>query len=196
MQRHRDPYPEEFRRKLIDLVRAGRTAAMRDPLVLDFAAPSASLNPQSVDFDLDGDGKTESVRMPPAGSALLFDDRNHNGRLDDGSELFGPQSGDGFGELAELDSDGNGWVDGGDRAFADLKLWQLADDGASRVRSLADAGIGALATASAATPFTLKEDGASIGQMRASSVWLGETSGAGTVREIEVAVTKPATKSG
>ncbi|HTY99486.1 MAG TPA: hypothetical protein VMB75_06605 [Rhodocyclaceae bacterium] len=171
------------------------TAAMCDPLVLDLAPPTAGLGAQSVDFDLDGDGKTESVRLPPAGSALLFDDRNHNGRADDGSELFGPQSGDGFAELGRLDSDGNGWIDSGDAAFADLKLWQLSDQGAPSVRSLADTGIGALAIGSAATPFTLKENGAGIGQMRASSVWLGETTGAGTVREIDLAVAKPETSS-
>jgi hypothetical protein len=168
-----------------------QTVAMLDPLVLDLIAPAAGLNPQSVDFDLDSDGTTESMRMPSTGSALLFNDRNHNGRADNGSELFGATSGDGFAELAKLDGDGNGWIDGGDTAFADIQLWELSDDGTSRVRSLADAGIGALATENVATPFTLKEDGESIGRMRASSVWLGETTGAGTVREIDLAVTKP-----
>jgi len=167
-----------------------RSVAMLDPLVVDLIAPAAGLNPQSVDFDLDSDGTAESMRMPSAGSALLFNDRNHNGRADNGSELFGATSGDGFAELAQLDGDGNGWIDGGDTAFADLKVWDLAGDGTSRVRSLADAGVGALATENVATPFTLKEDGASVGQMRASSVWLGETAGAGTVREVDLAVAK------
>jgi hypothetical protein len=172
------------------------TAAMRDPLVVDLAPPSAGAPSQTISFDLDGDGKAESVHLPPAGSAILFDDLNHNGRPDDGSELFGPRSGDGFGELAKLDSDGNGWIDGGDKAFADLKLWEPSDGGGGRVRTLADAGIGALATASAATPFTLKEDGTSVGQMRASGLWLGETAGAGTVREIDLAVAPAGAKMG
>jgi hypothetical protein len=50
-------------------------------------------------------------------SAHLAIDANNNGRIDDGSELFGPTSGDGFGELAALDDDGNGWVDESDAAY-------------------------------------------------------------------------------
>ena len=161
----------------------------RDPLMLDFAEPGNGLGKNSVDFDLDADGITERMRMPAGNTAVLFLDRNKNGRADDGTELFGPQSGDGFADLAKLDSDGNGWVDGGDAAYADLKLWQLTADNHDLVRSLAEAGVGALATQNAATPFTIKEDGEAIGQVRASSVWLGETGGAGLVRQVDVATT-------
>ncbi len=168
--------------------------AFRDPLMLDFAEPLAALNRQNVDFDLDNDGATESMRMPAGNAAVLFHDRNRNGVADNGSELFGPQSGNGFAELAQLDGDGNGWIDEGDAAYADLKLWQLSDDGESRVRSLVEAEIGALATQSEETPFTLKEDGESVGQVRASSIWLGEKSGAGIVRQVDVATTPHATQ--
>lgn len=170
-------------------------ASFRDPLMLDFAEPGSGLGPHSVDFDLDADGIVERMRMPGSDTAVLFLDRNKNGRPDDGTELFGPQSGDGFADLAKLDSDGNGWVDGGDEAYADLKLWQLTADSQARVRSLAEAGVGALATQNAATPFTIKENGVAIGQVRASSVWLGEAGGAGLVRQVDVAATPKATKS-
>ncbi|OHC64304.1 MAG: hypothetical protein A2045_02655 [Rhodocyclales bacterium GWA2_65_20] len=168
-------------------------AEFKDPLAVDFGAPRNALG--SVAFDLDCDGKTENLRLPAGDAAMLFCDRNHNGTADDGSELFGPQSGDGFGELARLDGDGNGWIDGGDAAYADLMLWQIANDGANSVRSLAAAGIGALATASTATPFTLKENGATVGQVRSSSVWLGEKEGAGIVRQIDVGVMPKRTQS-
>ncbi len=164
-------------------------AAFKDPLVIDFGEPTTALGKQGVEFDIDSDGKTENLRLPTDGSGVLFVDRNHNGKADNGSELFGPQTGNGFGELGQLDGDGNGWIDGGDAAYADLMLWQLSDKGESSYRSLADAGIGALATASAETQFTLKEDGEAVGQVRASSVWLGEKSGAGLVRQIDVAST-------
>lgn len=170
-------------------------ASFRDPLVLDFGAPGTKLNDHAADFDLDMDGKAESMRMPADGSAVLFYDRNHNGVADNGSELFGPRTGSGFGELAKLDGDGNGWIDEGDAAYEDLMLWHLSSDGQSRYESLADAEIGALATLSAETPFTLKEHGESVGQVRASSVWLGEHSGAGIVRQIDVATT-PKEKAG
>ncbi|MCX7175000.1 MAG: hypothetical protein NT159_13990 [Proteobacteria bacterium] len=170
-------------------------AQFKDPLALDFGEPTTHLSAGGVDFDINSDGKTENLRLPTGNSAVLFNDRNHNGKADDGSELFGPQSGNGFSELAKLDGDGNGWIDSGDAAYADLKLWQLADDGTSSVKSLADVGIGALATASAQTPFTIKENGQAVAQVRASGVWLGEHSGAGVVRQIDVGVTPAETPS-
>lgn len=169
----------------------GLSAGFRDPLVVDLASPENAANWQTIEFDLDADGKTEDVRMPGGDTAILFRDINHNGRADDGSELFGPRTNDGFSELAALDIDGNGWIDDGDAAFADLMLWQIGegegDEG--RTRSLAAAGIGALSTASAETPFTLKADGETEGQMRSSGVWLGEEGGAGSVRQIDFATT-------
>ncbi|MDK9725179.1 MAG: hypothetical protein OEL88_09820 [Sterolibacteriaceae bacterium MAG5] len=171
------------------------TGSFRDPLVLDFGEPGTRLNEHSVDFDLDSDGQVESMRMPAGNSAVLFHDINGNGIADNGSELFGPATGNGFGELAKLDSDGNGWIDEGDAAYDDLMLWHFSDDGQSSYESLEDAEIGALATLSAETPFTLKEDGEAVGQVRASSVWLGEHSGAGIVRQIDVATTPKETAS-
>lgn len=159
---------------------------LRDPLVLDRGAPVGKLGEHEVSFDLDADGKTESMRMPTETSALIFIDRNRNGRADNGSELFGPQSGDGFADLAKLDSDGNHWIDSADAAYADLKLWSVDSEGQEHVETLAAAGIGALSTRSEATPFTIKENGQVIGQVRGSSVWLGEESGAGIVRQIDV----------
>lgn len=170
-------------------------ASFHDPLVLDFGRPGTKLNEHSVDFDLDMDGQVESMRMPAGGSAVLFHDINGNGIADNGGELFGPLTGSGFGELAKLDSDGNGWIDEADAAYDDLMLWHFSDDGQSSYESLEDAEIGALATLSADTPFTLKENGEGVGQMRASSVWLGEHSGGGIVRQIDVATTPKETQS-
>lgn len=160
-----------------------------DPLMLDFGAPQASLNGGAVSFDLNSDGALESMRMPDSSSSLLFYDRNHNGVADNGSELFGPQSGDGFAELARLDSDGNGWIDSADPAFASLSLWGSQGEGKTRVQSLAQAGVGALATSKVDTPFTLKDRGETVGQMRAGSVWLGESGGAGSIRQVDLATT-------
>lgn len=173
----------------------GLSAGFRDPLVVDLASPENAANWQTIKFDLDADGKTEDVRMPGGDTAILFRDINHNGRADDGSELFGPRTNDGFSELAALDSDGNGWIDDGDAAFADLMLWQVGEGDEGSTRSLAAAGIGALSTASAATSFTLKTDGETEGQMRSSGVWLGEEGGAGSVRQIDFATTSGETRT-
>ena len=165
-----------------------------DPLVVDCAAPLAALSAASIEFDLNNDGKPEQMRMPGAGSAFLFLDRNHNGRADNGSELFGPETGNGFEELARLDGDHNGWIDEADAAFADLMLWQAGNADRPSVQRLGEAGIGALATAAVDTPFALKEQGEKVGQMRSSGVWLGETGGAGVIRQIDVSTTPVADK--
>lgn len=165
-----------------------------DPLVIDCAAPKVGVAGEEIAFDLNCDGTLELMRLPGDDSAFLFLDRNHNGQADDGSELFGPQSGNGFTELARLDSDSNGWIDSADPAFAELMLWRSGALGKQQVQDLAAAGVGALATAAVATPFALKADGEQVGQMRSSSVWLGETGGAGTVRQVDVA-TRPVTET-
>jgi len=169
-------------------------AGLRDPLVVDLAPPQAQLGEARAQLDLDGDGRLDRFRLPTAGSALLVHDRNGNGIADDGSELFGPRSGNGFAELARLDQDGNGWIDERDVSFAELKLWSAHSEGGSSVVTLAEAGIGALATRAVATNFTLGHGDGVVGQVRASSVWLGEHGGAGSVRQIDVAVEADETK--
>ena len=64
-----------------------------------------------------------------ANSAYLAIDANNDGLINDGSELFGTRSGDGFADLAKLDSDGNRWLDEADSQFDRLRIWQ--PDGAA-----------------------------------------------------------------
>ncbi|QLG88984.1 hypothetical protein HQ393_12465 [Chitinibacter bivalviorum] len=160
---------------------AASQSVLRDPLVLDFGAPSMALAHKAVSFDLDADGKAESLRLPQA--EMLFIDRNGNGKVDNGRELFGAQSGDGFAELAQLDTDHNGWVDSGDAAFVELKLWQ---GGLNQIRTLAEAGVGALSVQSVSTPMSEKSADVVLAKMRASGVWLGETAGLGSIRQIDL----------
>lgn len=163
---------------------------LKDPLVLDLGPATTKLSLQSVAFDLDNNGTKETMRLPDTGSGLLFLDRNHNGTADNGSELFGPQSGNGFNELAKLDTDHNGWIDEADPGYQDLKLWQSGDQPGGKTQTLSEARIGALATQSVSTKYGLSEKEEILGQIRASSIWLGEHGGAGSVRQIDLA-TKP-----
>ena len=94
------------------------------------------------DFDLDSDGTREKLPLV-SGSGFAFD-RNANGRIDDGRELFGPASGDGFSELARLDDDANGWIDEADAAWSQLRVWRPDAAGKGSVRSLSEVGVGAL----------------------------------------------------
>lgn len=159
-----------------------------DPRVKDPLAVNLDGGPVAFDgtqlLDLDGDGAAEEVARLASGSAWLARDVDGSGTVQSGRELFGPASGDGFSELAALDEDGNGWVDEGDHAFADLALW----DG-SRLTSLADAGIGAISWRSVATPLAVaREDGAAAGQVRATGVYLREDGRAGTLQHVDLLV--------
>ncbi len=170
-------------------MRTGEPRRLQDPLVLDFAGSGARLADVRFAFDLDADGTDDAIPLPIGGRGMLAFDRNANGRIDDGSELFGPTTGDGFAELATLDSDGNGWIDEADAHFADLRLWQPDVNGKGSLTTLAEAGVGALSVARVATPFALRDGaGDTLGQLRASGVYLSEDGTAGTISQIDLAV--------
>jgi len=154
-----------------------------DPLVLS-TGRAPSLSAETVDVDLDGDGAAETVSFVGPGSAFLALDRNGNGRVDDGSELFGPASGDGFAELAAFDDDGNGWIDEADAVYARLSLWSAAS---GPLASLAEAGVGAIGLTNVATPFEFSVGGETRGLLRSSGIWLSEDGAAGTVHQIDLA---------
>jgi len=162
-------------------LRAG-DAAKVDPLALNLAGGAATLG-GATSFDLDADGAPEQVAALGPGSAWLALDRNANGVVDSGAELFGPSTGSGFGELAALDGDGNGWVDEGDAAFAALRLWSPAG---GTLTSLQAAGVGAIYTGAAATPFDLRDGGAVVGGVAETGLFLREDGSAGTVQHVDL----------
>ena len=173
------------------VVEAG-SVELRDPLVINFAGGSAELAGRCFSFDLDADGSCETLHELSAGSGYLAIDRNGDGRVNDGSELFGTASGDGFADLAALDADGNHWLDEADAAYSTLRVWQRAEggkDAEGRLATLADAGVGALYLGSAATPFSLTDDdNRLLGRIRASGIYLKEDGSAGTLQQIDLAV--------
>ncbi len=164
-------------------------ARRKDPLVVNFAGNAAALTDRRFRFDLDADGTAESLAMLAGGSGYLAIDRNGNGRIDDGRELFGTQSGDGFADLAALDADGDGWVDAADPGFATLRIWQPAADGAGTLTTLAAQGIAALSTQAVATSFALRGTGnADLGAVRSTGVYVREDGSAGTAQQIDLTV--------
>jgi hypothetical protein len=161
----------------------------KDPLVLNFAGNAAQLLDQRFSFDLDADGTAENINRLAAGSGFLVFDRNGDGKANDGSELFGTKSGDGFADLARLDEDGNGWIDENDAAYASLSLWTPDAAGAGSLQGLKAANVGALALAHVATPFALKDDGNTTqGEIRSTGLYLRENGSVGTVQQVDLSV--------
>lgn len=171
-------------------LRLGEAARKKDPLVVNFAGNAAQLSDRTFRIDLDDDGEQDNAHFLAPGSGFLVFDRNGNGRVDGARELFGPRSGDGFAELAALDSDGNDWIDENDADFAQLRLWTRDATDQDRLQTLADANVGALSLARLATPFSLKDAGSNalLGQVRSSGVYLSNDGKAGTVQQIDLAV--------
>ena len=169
-------------------LRAG-DAVRKDPLVINFGGTAAQLQNRRFSFDLDADGKTEQVPLLAGNRGYLALDRNGNGKIDSGKELFGPASGDGFAELAEFDSDGNGWIDDNDPIFAQLRVWMQDDKGGGTLNTAKAHGVGAIYLGRAETPFDLK-DGANqeLGVVRSSGIYLAENGGAGSVQQIDLMV--------
>lgn len=161
---------------------AGNAPKKKDPLVLNLSTDQVRLTGDSIRFDLNLDGEQDKLATLAAGSGYLVLDRNRNGKIDDGRELFGPASGDGFSELSTLDSDGNGWIDEADAAFAQLAVWRPGEASVS----LAEAGVGAIALERRATPYTLKVGDAEAGSLRTTGVFLTEAGEAKTIQQIDL----------
>jgi trimeric autotransporter adhesin len=122
-----------------------------DPLVVDLSGTGISLTDvsagQGVSFDINGDGKTETVSWTAPQSGLLALDRNNDGTINSGNELFGDQHGavDGFAELAKFDGNNDGQITAGDSVYSKLGVWQDRNQNgvsdAGEVSSLKDLGI-------------------------------------------------------
>lgn len=158
-------------------------APVSDPLVLDLAGTGIRFSSDTVGLDLNGDGREEAVHRPQAGAAFLVQDGDGDGRITRGSELFGPQSGQGFAELAQLDQDGNGAIDEGDAAWSTLQLW----DGAKGLTCLGAAGVGAILLPSTAAAFTHTDDAnQALAQTRRLGIYLREDGSAGAVAQVDL----------
>ena len=171
-------------------LQVGNARKTRDPLVINFAGTSVQLTDQRFAFDLNADGTaSERINFVTGGSGFLTFDRNNDGRINNGSELFGAKTGDGFAELAQFDDDHNGWIDENDAIFTKLGVWSKSADGSDRFQTLADAGVGAISLSKLSTSFSIKDVVNQLkAQIRSTSVLLKENGTASTVQQVDLTV--------
>ena len=179
---------EEYYSERYDIQSIPAMINLCDPLVINLDTEIADLSDQKFTFDLDADGETEQISLLGRGSAFLALDLNGNGLIDDGSELFGAKTGNGFGELAAYDKDGNGWIDENDEIFEKLKIWVKNEDGEDELFSLKDKNVGAINLGALATQMSRRGPaGGFNGVLRQTGFFLYEDGTAGTVQHLDIA---------
>ena len=166
-------------------IRAG-DAALTDPLVINYGGGAAELSDGTFTFDIDSDGIQDSLSPLSAGHGFLAFDKNGDGIINDGRELFGPQTGNGFEELAQYDSDGNQWIDENDAVFEKLQVMTVTD-GQAVLQKLAALDIGAIYLGNLSTTFDLRDgDNELMGRVNKTGVFLHEDGTPGTVQHLDI----------
>lgn len=177
----------------VSTITEGLPFMLTDPLVFNLDDAPETISDQKWFFDLDGDGKEEEISQLAAGNAFLALDRDGNGTIDNGKELFGATTGNGFAELAEFDEDGNGWIDENDSIYDSLKVWRKDATGNDILTGLKYSDIGAIYLGAANTEFSHKslESNDTQAVVRQSGFFLHESTGAaGLVQQIDFASRK------
>lgn len=138
----------------------GNAKTAQSPLILDLDGDGIETTPinDGTYFDHDGNGFAEQTGLTWSDDGILVWDRNNDGRINDGIELFGDQTllkngsraANGFQALAEWDDNADGKVDANDAIWSNLKVWQdYGEDGISspdELWGLSDLGIASMST--------------------------------------------------
>jgi len=178
----------EFASRLDISLRAGDAVCV-DPLVVNFGSSSASLTNNKISFDIDSDGIADQISFVREGSGFLALDINNDGKINNGSELFGPQSGNGFADLAKYDSDGNTWIDENDDIYDKLRIWTKDENGNDQLFALGVKGIGAIYLGNVNTSYVLKNDeNRELGSIARSGIFLRGNGVAGTIQHVDLAL--------
>lgn len=163
--------------------------ALIDPLVVNFAGGSAELKEQKFSFDLDNDGTLNNVSFVKEGSGFLVLDKNGDGIINNGAELFGPATGNGFLELAAYDKDGNGWIDENDPIFDKLQIWTKNGNGEDELFAIGQLGIGAIYVKGINSAFELKNPSNELqGKIQQTGVFLRENGVPGTLQYVDMTI--------
>lgn len=168
-------------------IKAGDAAI--DPLVINYSGKNLNLTDKKISFDINLDGTKENISFTSDGSGFLAIDTNKDGFINDGNELFGPSTGNGFQELKNHDSDNNNWIDENDAIFEKLVIWTKDDNGNDKLFALGEVGIGAIYVGNIGTEFSIKNtENETLGSIKSSSIFLRENGSAGTIQHIDLSV--------
>ncbi len=163
--------------------------ALKDPLVINFDAPTAELTKTKYCFDIDSDGEADQIAFTGSGSGFLALDLNGDGTINNGKELFGADNGDGFADLAKYDSDRNNWIDENDAIYEKLRIWTKDDQGNDQLLALGQKGVGAIYLGKVSTEFALKDStNQQDGQLRSTGIFLRENGTIGTMQQVDLVV--------
>lgn len=176
-----------------DYDKAGKAQPPRDPLIIDLGETGIELRSleHGVNFDLDNNGFAEKTAWIGTEDGFLALDRNGNGSIDNGGELFGDQvilkdgskSESGFEALAELDDNGDGIIDNKDSAFANLRVWIDANHNgksdSNELKTLNETGIISISLEHSEVSIVDEETGARIAE--SASVTINKNDAVSTV---------------
>lgn len=158
-----------------------------DPLVISLDGTLPELSTMDFYFDLDGDGGKEKISSLGEKSGFLALDKNGDGIINDGSELFGTKSGDGFLDLSEYDLDKNGWIDEADEIFTKLRIWVRAGNSDAKLMTLKEAGVGAICLKNTDGEFKLQgQNNMANAYIRKTGMFLYESGIAGSIAHVDM----------
>ena len=180
----------EFMKSYVDMQKAQAEQNRRiDPLVFDLDGDgimTVSIDDSNAFFDLDNNGFAEKTSWVGAKEGLLVYDKNGDGIINGGNELFGDRTlmkdgktlaSSGFTALAEYDNNKDGKIDSNDAIYTLLRIWQDSDgDGiasAGELKQLVDLGIVSIGLSYSNTGVT---DGANNIQVRTGTFTLADGS--------------------
>jgi len=116
-----------------------------DPLAFDLDGNGLQTSgiKNGIEFDIDGDGDKEQTSFVSGQDAFLAYDKNGNGVIDSGKELFGDQNGaaNGYEELKKYDDNQDGLIDNKDAIYTKLKLMSIDENNQQKLSGLNESGI-------------------------------------------------------
>ncbi|EFR48686.1 hypothetical protein HCMG_00859 [Helicobacter canadensis MIT 98-5491] len=165
---------------------------MIDPLVIDYAGNGTELSDTKMSFDLDSDGTKDQISTLKEGSGFLALDKNNDGKINDGNELFGTKSGNGFKDLSAYDSNQDGKIDKNDPIYDKLRIWTPNQKGEGELVGLGEKGIGVIyLDAKESQEMMRGEEGDLLGIKQQTSNFMREDGSLGAIHHIDFVAENP-----